>query len=116
MTKIAGSGSESISQRHGSADQDPDPPQNVMDPQHCFNESLLHDSREREKNGGGGERSGRPKRKEERLQKGGIKKNDQKGCLHYWGVGRRGYRREGRGISYSLRVVMQIGEEIALRH
>jgi hypothetical protein len=39
MTKIEGSGSESgsISQRHGSADpdQDPDPPQNVMDPQHC---------------------------------------------------------------------------------
>jgi hypothetical protein len=37
MTKIAGSGSgcESISQRHGSADPDPDPPQNVMDPQHC---------------------------------------------------------------------------------
>jgi hypothetical protein len=34
MTKIAGSGS--ISQRHGSADQDPDPPQNVMDPQHCL--------------------------------------------------------------------------------
>ncbi len=33
MTKIAGSGS--ISQRHGSADPDPDPPQNVMDPQHC---------------------------------------------------------------------------------
>ncbi len=32
MTKIAGSGS--ISQRHGSAD--PDPPQNVMDPQHCL--------------------------------------------------------------------------------
>ncbi len=31
MTKIAGSGS--ISHRHGSAD--PDPPQNVMDPQHC---------------------------------------------------------------------------------
>ncbi len=31
MTKIAGSGS--ISQRHGSAD--PDPHQNVMDPQHC---------------------------------------------------------------------------------
>jgi hypothetical protein len=30
MAKIAGSGS--ISQRHGSAD--PDPPQNVMDPQH----------------------------------------------------------------------------------
>jgi hypothetical protein len=38
MTKIAGSGSESgsISQRHGSAD--PDPSQNVMDPQHCFKE------------------------------------------------------------------------------
>ncbi len=33
MTKIAGSGSGSISQRHGSAD--PDPHQNVMDPQHC---------------------------------------------------------------------------------
>jgi hypothetical protein len=38
MTKIAGSGSgsesgsEPISQRHGSAD--PDPPQNVIDPQH----------------------------------------------------------------------------------
>jgi hypothetical protein len=31
MTKIAGSGS--ISQRQGSADPDPDPPQNVMDPQ-----------------------------------------------------------------------------------
>jgi hypothetical protein len=35
MTKIAGSGS--ISQRHGSADPDPDPPQNVMDPQHWIN-------------------------------------------------------------------------------
>jgi hypothetical protein len=40
MTKIVGSGSASgsgaISQRHGSADQDPDldPHQNVMDPQH----------------------------------------------------------------------------------
>jgi hypothetical protein len=35
ITKISGSGSESgsISQRHGSPD--PDPPQNVMDPQHC---------------------------------------------------------------------------------
>ncbi len=33
MTKIAGSESGSISQRHGSAD--PDPPLNVMDPQHC---------------------------------------------------------------------------------
>jgi hypothetical protein len=32
MTKVVGS--ESISQRHGSADLDPDPPQNVMDPQH----------------------------------------------------------------------------------
>ncbi len=41
MTKIAGSGSGSISQRHGSVD--PDPPQNVMDPQHCsilINEDL----------------------------------------------------------------------------
>ncbi len=37
MTKKAGSesGSESISQRHGSADPDPDPLQNVMDPEHC---------------------------------------------------------------------------------
>jgi hypothetical protein len=36
MTKITGSGSESgsISQRHGSAGPDPDPYQNVMDPQH----------------------------------------------------------------------------------
>jgi hypothetical protein len=32
MTKIEGSGS--VSQRHGSADPDPDPPQNDMDPQH----------------------------------------------------------------------------------
>jgi len=32
MTKISGSGS--ISQTHGSAD--PDPPQNVLDPQHWF--------------------------------------------------------------------------------
>jgi hypothetical protein len=31
---IAGSESRSISQRHGSADPDPDPAQNVMDPQH----------------------------------------------------------------------------------
>ncbi len=31
-----GSGSGSFSQRHGSADPNPDPPQNVMDPQHCF--------------------------------------------------------------------------------
>ncbi len=34
MTKIAGSGS--ISQKHGSEDPDPDPPQNVMDPEHCL--------------------------------------------------------------------------------
>jgi hypothetical protein len=34
MTKIEGSGA--ISQRHGSADPDPDPPQNVLDPQHCL--------------------------------------------------------------------------------
>ncbi len=34
MTKIAGSGSGSISQRHGS--EDPDPHQNVMDPEHWF--------------------------------------------------------------------------------
>ncbi len=32
--KIERSGSGSISQRHGSADPDPDPHQNVMDPQH----------------------------------------------------------------------------------
>ncbi len=30
----SGSGSECIPQRHGSADLDPDPHQNVMDPQH----------------------------------------------------------------------------------
>ncbi len=34
--KIEGTGSGSISQRHGSADTDPDPHQNVMDPQHWF--------------------------------------------------------------------------------
>jgi hypothetical protein len=41
MTKIAGSGSESgsISQRHGSAD--PDPYQNVMDPQRWFYLALV---------------------------------------------------------------------------
>ncbi len=40
MTKIAGSGSESISERHRSAD--PDPHQNVMDPQHrCEEPSLM---------------------------------------------------------------------------
>ncbi len=32
MTKIAGSGS--ISQKHGYEDPDPDPPQNVLDPEH----------------------------------------------------------------------------------
>jgi hypothetical protein len=42
MMKIGGSGSESgsesgsIGQRHGSADPDPDPPQNFMDPQHVL--------------------------------------------------------------------------------
>jgi hypothetical protein len=41
MTKIAGSGS--ISQRHGSADPDPYPPQNVMDPQHWFNRLKTED-------------------------------------------------------------------------
>jgi hypothetical protein len=34
MTKIAGSESGTISQRHGSEDLDPH--QNVMDPEHCF--------------------------------------------------------------------------------
>jgi hypothetical protein len=37
--KIEGYGSRSISQRHGSAD--PDPHQNVMDPQHCKSGSIL---------------------------------------------------------------------------
>ncbi len=45
MTKIAGSGSGSISQRHGSADPypdpDPDPPQNVMDPQNWYALSIF---------------------------------------------------------------------------
>jgi hypothetical protein len=36
MTKTEGPRSGIISQRHGSADPDPDPPQNVMDPQHCL--------------------------------------------------------------------------------
>ena len=40
MTKIARSGS--ISQRHGSADPDPDPPQNVMDPQHWLQVAKKH--------------------------------------------------------------------------
>ncbi len=43
MKKIAGSGSESgsISQRHGSADPNPDPPQNVMEPQHWWKRNDL---------------------------------------------------------------------------
>ncbi len=38
MTKIAGSGpaSGSISQRHGSPDPDPNPYQNVINPEPCF--------------------------------------------------------------------------------
>jgi hypothetical protein len=36
MMKKKGSGFGSISQRHGFADTDPDPHQNVMDPQHCI--------------------------------------------------------------------------------
>jgi hypothetical protein len=36
--KIEGSGS--ISQRHGSADPDPDSHQNVMDPQHCLKHKI----------------------------------------------------------------------------
>jgi hypothetical protein len=36
MTKIAGSESGSISQKHGS--EDPDPPQNVMVPEHWLEE------------------------------------------------------------------------------
>ncbi len=42
MTKIAGSGygSESISQKHGYADPDPDPHENVMDPEHCLVKSF----------------------------------------------------------------------------
>ncbi len=39
MTKTAGSGSGSISQKHGSAD--PDPYQNVMDPQHWYLGDIL---------------------------------------------------------------------------
>jgi hypothetical protein len=42
MTKVAGSGS--VSQRLGSANPDPnpDPHQNVIDPQHCF--AIIEDS------------------------------------------------------------------------
>jgi hypothetical protein len=38
--KRAGSGS--ISQRHGSADPDPDPHQNVMDPQHWLDPVVMY--------------------------------------------------------------------------
>jgi hypothetical protein len=38
--KIEGSGS--ISQRHGSADPDPDPHQNVTDPEHCLPVFVIH--------------------------------------------------------------------------
>jgi hypothetical protein len=40
MTKIVGSGYAS-SHMHGSADQDPDPHQNLMDPQHCPEKSQV---------------------------------------------------------------------------
>jgi hypothetical protein len=48
MMKIEGSGSASgsISQRHGSAD--PDPHQNVMDPQYCMSIRASFAHRERE--------------------------------------------------------------------
>ncbi len=36
MPKRAGSGSGSIRQRHGFADPDPEPYQNVIDPEHCY--------------------------------------------------------------------------------
>ncbi len=46
MMKIEGSGSESgsgsISQRHGSAD--PDPHQNVMDPEHCATDTSYYEA------------------------------------------------------------------------
>ncbi len=53
-TKIAGS--RSISQMNGSADPDPDQPQNVMDPQHCCQVVLDLDifRLEEEKAGGDG--------------------------------------------------------------
>ncbi len=41
MTKIAGSRSGSICQRHGSADPDPDTHENVMDPEHYWEQWLL---------------------------------------------------------------------------
>ncbi len=51
MTKIAGSGSESgsISQMHGSADPDPDPPKNVMDPQHGLKPQVLEKNHPRDR-------------------------------------------------------------------
>jgi hypothetical protein len=44
LMRIAGSESGSINNRHGSADpnSEPDPHQNVMDPQHWFLHSLAH--------------------------------------------------------------------------
>jgi hypothetical protein len=52
MTKIAGSGSESgsISQRHGTADPDPDPHQNVMDPEHWYSERKCKQNKKQTKN------------------------------------------------------------------
>jgi hypothetical protein len=48
LTKIAGSrGSESVGQRYGSAD--PDPYQNVSDPQHCQRGKKYRAHRQREK-------------------------------------------------------------------
>jgi hypothetical protein len=46
MTKIAGSGSGSTSQRHGSANPDLDPPQNFMDLEHCLKQWQLAFSKE----------------------------------------------------------------------
>jgi hypothetical protein len=43
MAKMAGSGSGSISQRHGSADLDPY--QNVMDTEHCLKERIEYRKR-----------------------------------------------------------------------
>jgi hypothetical protein len=61
-----GSASGSISQRHGSADPDPDPHQNVMDPEHCPISSPLCDRCDQvpgeqsgEGGAGGGGRGGR---------------------------------------------------------
>jgi hypothetical protein len=55
--KREGSGSASksgyISQRHGSVDPDPDPHQNVMDPQHWSGGKELRGTKEPEGNSGG---------------------------------------------------------------